>query len=112
MIFIRAFVLAISACALTVSAIAHAQPTGNPKGSVAPSTAGQADKKPATRAPDTGARPKVPGEAVTNPDNPISRSGNARTPGIGTTGGLTGRHPGDGSKNSTTQTDQAPTPKK
>lgn len=112
MTFNRAFVLAIGASALTLSTLAQAQPTGNPKGSVAPSTAGQADKKPATRSRDTGARPDRPGEAATNPDNPIARSGNARTPGIGTTGGLTGRHPGDGSKNSTTQTDQAPAPKK
>lgn len=112
MTFKRAFSLALGASVLTASFIAHAQPSGNPKGSAAPSTAGQAEKKPASRGRDTGARQDRPAEAATNPDNPIARSGNARTPGVGTTGGLSGRHPGDGSKNSTTQTDQAPPPKK
>lgn len=103
----RTLLLAIGASALTLSMAAQAQSSGNPKGSIAPSSTGQAEKKPATRATGTGARQDRPAETTTSPDHPIARSGNARTPGIGTTGGLTGRHPGDGSTNSTTRTDQA-----
>jgi hypothetical protein len=89
---------------------AIAQPTGNPKGTAAPPTEGSSAKPPATRnragAPETR-RPAASGSA-TNPDAKAARRGQLRTPGTGTAGGLSGRHPGDGSSTGTTETDQAP----
>jgi len=110
-------VVAIAALALIcigMSAPVDAQPTGNPKGSRAPSVQGESAKKPATRATpgDSGDKSGSvsSGETVT-PDSPKARSGNLRTPGIGTTGGLSGHHPGDPPSTGPTQTDQAPKPK-
>lgn len=83
---------------------ASAQPTGNPAGTQSPDVRGQAAKTPATRAPQSGASanddqraPTGDGQARTNPDNPAARAGHTRTPGGGTAGGLTGRHPQGGS---------------
>jgi hypothetical protein len=92
---------------------ALSQPTGNPKGTAAPPTEGNAAKRPATRAqqPSDDAK-KSNGGARTNPDSRAARSGNLRSPGVGTAGGLTGRHPGEGASNRTTETDQAPPVKK
>ena len=89
---------------------ALAQPTGNPKGTAAPPSEGSAAKSPAThnRAdPANTGRGTKSGE-TTNPDKRAARAGHLRTPGLGTAGGLSGRHPGDGSSTSTTETDQAP----
>lgn len=91
---------------------ALAQPTGNPKGTTPPSTQGTAAKTPAERGgrpAQSEATPDVAG-ARTNPDSKAARSGQLRTPGIGTAGGLSGRHPGDGTANRTTETNQAPSP--
>lgn len=94
---------ALAGSAVGLALHAQAQPTGNPKGSVAPTD--QRSSQPGTPRPSGAARP---GEAATNPDAPAARSGALRQPGVGTTGGLSGRHPGDGSKTGTTSTDQAP----
>lgn len=112
--------MAVSALICGVSAPVAAQPTGNPKGSMAPSVQGESGKKPATRATPGGSGESADsgdkggsvssGETVT-PDSPKARSGNLRTPGIGTTGGLSGHHPGDQPSTGPTQTDQAPKPK-
>ncbi|KWT97001.1 MULTISPECIES: hypothetical protein [unclassified Variovorax] len=91
---------------------AMAQPTGNPKGTAPLSAEGNSAKPPATRKRDAG-RPeerRVEGAESSTPK--AVREGHLRTPGVGTAGGLTGRHPGDGSTNRTTQTDQAPPVKK
>lgn len=86
------------------------QPTGNPKGTAAPTVEGNSTKSPATRNRD--ARAQEPGsDSNTKPDSRAARSGNLRTPGVGTAGGLTGRHPGSGTTTGTTQTDQAPAAK-
>ena len=90
---------------------AMSQPTGNPKGTAAPSAQGSSAKPPATRnraAPKDDRHP----DSTADGSSRAARSGNLRTPGIGTTGGLTGRHPGDGSDTGTTQTDQAPPAKR
>ncbi|WP_143684722.1 hypothetical protein [Variovorax sp. KK3] len=103
----------ISAAALSIAlGTAMAQPTGNPKGTVAPPSEGNAAKSPASgnRARQTEAPPQQ--GSATNPDSRAARSGNLHTPGVGTAGGLTGRHPGTGSTNGPTQTDQAPPVKK
>ena len=90
---------------------ALSQPTGNPKGTAAPSAEGSSAKPPATR--NRAARKDDrDANGATAPGSRAARSGNLRTPGIGTTGGLTGRHPGDGSGTGTTTTDQAPPPKR
>jgi len=96
----------LAALALAVGP-ALSQPTGNPKGTAAPSVDGNATKSPATgnRARRTEDRAS---DTTSKPQDRTARSGNLRTPGVGTAGGLTGRHPGDGSSTSTTQTDQAP----
>ena len=88
---------------------AVAQPTGNPKGTAAPPSEGSAANSPATRnrAGAETERPATSGSA-THPDARAARSGHLRTPGGGTAGGLSGRHPGDGSSTTTTETDQAP----
>lgn len=94
---------ALAVAAATVAMHAPAQPTGNPKGTIAPTE--QRSSRPGTPRADAPARP---GEPATNPDAPHVRSGALRQPGTGTSGGLSGRHPGDGSKTGTTSTDQAP----
>lgn len=93
----------LAAVATGTAMHAAAQPTGNPKGTTAPTD--QRSSHPGTPRPSGDARP---GEAATNPDAPAARSGALRQPGTGTAGGLSGRHPGDGSKTGTTTTDQAP----
>jgi hypothetical protein len=80
--------------------IGWAQPTGNPKGTVAPTTQGESAKAPATRSMPIDSASKPAGAA-----NPGQAEAVARTPGGGTAGGLTGRHPqgdsGDPKQNST-----------
>jgi hypothetical protein len=91
---------------------AMAQPTGNPKGTAPLSAEGNSAKPPATRnrnASQDGEQ-RVEGDRSSAPK--AVREGHLRTPGMGTAGGLTGRHPGDGSTNRTTETDQAPPVKK
>jgi hypothetical protein len=88
---------------------ALSQPTGNPKGTMAPPAQGDAAKPPATRAEQPSDDAKKPqAGARTNPGSRAARSGNLRSPGVGTAGGLTGRHPGEGASNRTTETNQAP----
>jgi len=100
--------VAIALICMGMSAPVDAQPTGNPKGSMAPSVKGESGKKPATRARAGDKSGSVSSGETVTPDSPTARSGNLRTPGIGTTGGLSGHHPGDPPSTGTTQTDQAP----
>lgn len=86
---------------------AMAQPTGNPKGTAAPAAEGNSSKSPATRNRAAQQEDRR-SESATKQDSRAVRSGNLRTPGSGTSGGLSGRHPGDGSATGTTQTNQAP----
>jgi len=85
------------------------QPTGNPKGTVAPSVKGTAPKPPATRA-DTTTTPSTPApsdQGAMGSETRAGQSSDRRTPGSGTAGGLTGRHPGgQGSSTGTTETNQ------
>ena len=84
----RVWRIAGAALALTVAQLALAQPTGNPKGSSAPSAQGNSTKPGATRPSpvDSGAGPigsdQGPSEARTPRTEP---------PGGGTAGGLTHR---------------------
>ena len=97
---------------LAIAAVpAMSQPTGNPKGTAAPSVQGSSAKPPATRNRAVPKDDRQP-DSTADGGSRAARSGNLRTPGIGTTGGLTGRHPGDGSGTGTTQTDQAPPAKR
>ncbi|WP_232076769.1 hypothetical protein [Variovorax sp. PBL-H6] len=93
---------------------AIAQPTGNPKGTAPMSTEGNSAKAPATRNRNASSedQERRSSEDVGGASSRDARAGHLRTPGSGTTGGLTGRHPGDGSTNRTTETDQAPPLKK
>ncbi|WP_225784179.1 hypothetical protein [Xenophilus sp. Marseille-Q4582] len=104
---------ALAACLALAACAAFAQPTGNEAGSARPDVRGQAAKPPATRSPTAKDAPNdqqravpQPGGAATNPDNPAARSGHTRTPGSGTAGGLSGRHPqggrGDGGETGAT----------
>lgn len=72
---------------------ASAQPAGNPKGTVTPSTQGEAGRSPATSAPPVG----VGGSgALTSDQGPASaRMNKTPPPGGGTAGGLTKRNPQD-----------------
>jgi len=84
------------------ASIGAAQPTGNPKGTMTPPTQGESGKTPATRssAVDSTSKPAAGANAGQG-------AAVARTPGGGTAGGLTGRHPqgdsGDAKQNSTPQ---------
>ena len=91
---------------------AIAQPTGNPKGTAPLSAEGNSSKPPATRKRDTSQEEERRVEGASSSAPKAVREGHLRTPGMGTAGGLTGRHPGDGSTNRTTETDQAPPLKK
>ncbi|VTU41246.1 hypothetical protein H4CHR_05981 [Variovorax sp. PBS-H4] len=92
---------------------AIAQPTGNPKGSAPVTMEGNSAKAPATRNRNAGSEEERRTEdRAGGSTSKASRAGHLRTPGVGTAGGLTGRHPGDGSANRTTETDQAPPAKK
>lgn len=97
-----------AALALAFAAVpATAQPTGNPKGTAAPAAEGNSSKSPATRNRAAQQEDRR-SESATKQDSRAVRSGNLRTPGSGTSGGLSGRHPGDGSATGTTQTNQPP----
>lgn len=91
---------------------AIAQPTGNPKGTAPMSAEGNSSKAPATRNRAASRTEERRTEDAGASTPKAVREGHLRTPGIGTSGGLTGRHPGDGSTNRTTETDQAPPVKK
>jgi hypothetical protein len=91
---------------------AMAQPTGNPKGTAPLNAEGNSQKAPATRNREMGGRDERRTEDASGATSKAARGGHLRTPGVGTAGGLTGRHPGDGSTNRTTETDQAPPVKK
>lgn len=92
---------------------AIAQPTGNPKGTAPPAVEGNSAKPPATRKRDAGQGEERRAEGASSSAPKAVREGHLRTPGMGTAGGLTGRHPGgDGSTNRTTETGQAPPVKK
>jgi hypothetical protein len=86
---------------------AMTQPTGNPKGTAAPAAEGSSSKSPATRNRAAQQEDRR-SDSATKQDSRAVRSGHLRTPGTGTSGGLSGRHPGDGSATGTTQTNQAP----
>ena len=65
---------------------AMSQPTGNPKGTAAPAVEGTASKPPATR--NRAAQNQDRGsDSATKPESRAARSGNLRTPGIGTVWG-------------------------
>jgi hypothetical protein len=87
---------------------AIAQPTGNPKGAASLGAEGNSSKPPATRGRDASHQEKPRIEGASRSDIKAVRGGHLRTPGVGTAGGLTGRHPGDGSSSRTTETDEAP----
>jgi hypothetical protein len=91
---------------------AIAQPTGNPKGTAPLNAEGNSSKAPATRNREMGRQEERRTEDAGGSTSKAAREGHLRTPGMGTAGGLTGRHPGDGSTNRTTETDQAPPAKK
>lgn len=100
-------------CALAAAVgPAMAQPTGNPKGTAPPSVEGNSAKPPATRSRNAGQEVERRNEDTRAATPRPVQEGHLRTPGVGTAGGLTGRHPGDGSTNRTTETDQAPPVKK
>jgi hypothetical protein len=91
---------------------AMAQPTGNPKGTAPMTAEGNSQKPPATRNRDARQQEERRTEDTRAATPRAVQEGHLRTPGVGTTGGLTGRHPGEGSTNRTTETDQAPPVKK
>lgn len=78
--------VAFTAGALLAAHVA-AQLTGNPKGTSAPTVQGGSAKAPATRRTDAGQRPG------TGAVEAAQGAAAARTPGGGTAGRLTGRHP-------------------
>ncbi|MBT2325490.1 hypothetical protein J7E62_24460 [Variovorax paradoxus] len=106
----RSLSVLVAAALLAVGPV-QAQPTGNPKGTAPPPTEGAAAKSPSGSAArsradrDEDARKS---SGASTQQAPAARGGHLRTPGAGTAGGLTGRHPGDDSSNRTTETNQAP----
>lgn len=95
--------LALLVCA---AGAASAQPTGNPKGTVAP---------PETSAPKAGVapRPQQPnmsgadgGKLVGNEAQTRARMQSARSPGSGTEGGLSSKQQGAATGNAGTQSDK------
>ncbi|MDH6169893.1 hypothetical protein M2282_005063 [Variovorax boronicumulans] len=90
----RVFLWSFFAAGLVAAAAApqvHAQPSGNPKGSAAPSMQGNSEKKPANpaRTVDTGRS-----EPLDESKGPTEMRGRTQRPGGGSaTGGLTRRNP-------------------
>jgi hypothetical protein len=102
-------VLAAALC-VAFSPFALSQPTGNPKGTSPPPSRGEAAKPPATHARPVAKEGAVSSDEAAAPDSRAARSGNLRTPGVGSPGGLAGRHPGQQPSGGTTETNQAPRP--
>lgn len=89
--------------ALSVAPLALSQPTGNPKGSTAPSVQGQSAKPGASRATpvDGGAGPIGPGMGPAE-----ARTRRTEPPGGGTAGGLTQRRLTENEPASKSRTDK------
>jgi len=104
---IASHVLTIALCAV-LPWFAVAQPTGNPKGTAAPSVTGESAKPSATRARPVTKTGPVSSDQVMAPDSRAARSGNLRTPGVGSPGELAGRQPGQ--QGGPTETNQTPRP--
>lgn len=91
------------ALALSVAHVASAQPTGNPKGSTAPSAQGNSDKPSASRSTPTGS-----GAGRIGPEHGPADARTQRTepPGGGTAGGLTQRKLPENAPASKSRTDK------
>ncbi|WP_147284396.1 hypothetical protein [Pseudacidovorax intermedius] len=104
-----AVVTSAMALGLPAAAQSSGNPRGNPQGSETPGTTGRAVPPPASRAPQSAAPTRGDEGRRTNPYHPEASSGHGREIGVGQPGGLGGQRAA-GSRNRTTETNQAPRP--